>query len=410
MKRRHGVNSEIAFTHIFTRKRQVLVAALGVTVGMSVFIFMNSLMQGFTRYSEEALFKTTPHLRIYKEDKLSQPLPGTGENAVIVNPKITAESKKINNPEQVLRVLQQFPGVVAATPDVMTNVFYNNGRSQVAGRASGVNIAQENAMFNLESTMVDGNFLSLADHQNGIIIGSGIADKLNVTLNDNLTVVSAAGVVKILKITGIFKSGITGVDKTKSYVNISTAQELQREGPSFITDIYVNVKNHNAAPAYVKPLSQLTGYDAEDWQAANASAVAANNVRQKMALAISMSVLLVAGFGIYNILNMTIMQKMNDIAILKAMGFPGKDVVRIFVMQSVLIGIVGVLMGLVMATGIVKLMSNVWVGGDIGYFPIQFEPKFYALGMIFGMVVTIAAGYMPARRAAKVDPVAIFRK
>ena len=409
MRHRHGVNSEIAFTHIVTRKRQVLVAALGVTVGMSIFIFMNSLMAGFTRYSEESLFKTTPHLRIFRDDRMAMPLDGDSAS-VLVNPKITAETKRIQNPQEVLATLRKYPGVVAATPDVMANVFYNNGKSQVAGRVSGVDIAEENAMFNLESTMVDGNFLKLNDHQNGVIIGSGVADRLNVALDDNLTVVSAQGVTKILKVTGIFKSGITGIDRTKGYVNISTAQELLREGPSHITDIFVNVDDHNATASYVEPLGSLTGYDVETWQSANSGAVAANNVRQKMAAAISMSILLVAGFGIYNILNMTIMQKMNDIAILKAMGFSGRDVVRIFVMESVFMGIVGVLLGLVMATIIVKVMSNVWVGGDIGFFPITYEPKYYTLGVLFGMGVTIAAGYLPSRKAAKIDPVAIFRK
>jgi lipoprotein-releasing system permease protein len=118
----------------------------------------------------------------------------------------------------------------------------------------------------------------------------------------------------------------------------------------------------------------------------------------------------VAGFGIYNILNMTVTQKINDIAILKAMGFKGNDVVRIFVTQAITMGMIGIVMGVIVATIMVNLLQHVYIGGDIGYFPIRFEVLPFARGIFFGFAVTFLAGYMPARKAAKVDPVSIFRK
>jgi lipoprotein-releasing system permease protein len=125
---------------------------------------------------------------------------------------------------------------------------------------------------------------------------------------------------------------------------------------------------------------------------------------------VSFTILLVAAFGIYNILNMTVSQKINDIAILKAMGFRGKDVITIFVTQALTIGIVGVILGVIVATILVNVMQHVYVGGDIGYFPIAFEPKEFLKGIVIGITITFLAGYMPARKAAKVDPVNIFRK
>ena len=125
---------------------------------------------------------------------------------------------------------------------------------------------------------------------------------------------------------------------------------------------------------------------------------------------VSLTILLVAGFGIYNILNMTVSQKINDIAILKAMGFKGKDVIRIFVAQAVTIGIMGVIGGMIMATVLITFLKKVYVGGDIGYFPIDYEPLKYLQGVIVGLFITFFAGYIPAKKAAKVDPVSIFRK
>jgi lipoprotein-releasing system permease protein len=416
MKRshQHKVNSEIALTHLFTRKRQIIMAAMGVTVGVGIFIFMNSLMKGFDRYSTESLFKTVPHLRIYREDAMSAPIAhDDGDSthaAVILNPKITNRSKKIIHPDQIMAQVKALPYVTAVTPDVAVNVFYNNGQAQVPGRVSGVDIREEDAMFNLTASMLEGNIKEIETRQDGIALGEGIVKKLNVRLGDNITVSSAVGVSKTLKVIGIFKTGITSIDKTKSYVNIAMAQQLIRQGPSYITDIFVNVTDANKAKTYIDEIKASTDYDVEDWETANSSAMAANRIRRVMAFSISMSILLVAGFGIYNILNMTIMQKMNDIAILKAMGFSGWDVTKIFMMQALLIGMIGVMLGWGLGILIVTLLAKVYVGGDIGYFPIRFEPYYFGLATLFGLIVTSLAGFLPARKAAKVDPVEIFRK
>jgi lipoprotein-releasing system permease protein len=412
-KYKHNIDSEIAFTHLFSKKKQTLVAALGVTVGIAIFIFMNSLMNGFEVSSVESLFKSTPHLRIYKNDALSKSLVVSTDSSkinLISNPKITSESKKIVNPIQLLKLIKNEPEVVGVTPSVSSNVFYKNGDSEVAGRISGVVIEEQNAMFNLQSYIVDGHYSNLSDYQNGIIIGVGIAEKLNLKVNDNLTVTSAMGVNKLMKIVALLQTGNANIDKTLAYVNLPNAQQLQKQNPSYITDIYVNFKNYEQTKSYISKYQQLTGYDIEDWETANAAAAAANKMRKMMAMAISMSIMLVAAFGIYNILNMTIMEKLNDIAILKALGFSGKDIVKIFVTEAIIIGLIGIAFGLVLAVILINLMSNMWVGGDVGFFPIRVFPKYFGIGIVFGLVVTFLAGYLPARKAALLDPISIFRK
>lgn len=410
---KHNIDSEIAYTHLFSKKKQTLVAALGVTVGIAIFIFMNSLMNGFEVASVESLFKSTPHLRIYKNDALSKSLVYSADSNkinLISNPKITSESKKIINPTSLLKILKNESEVTGVTPNVSGNVFFKNGDSEVSGRVSGVIIDEQNAMFNLQSYIVDGNIGQLSGYQNGIIMGVGIAEKLNLKINDNVTVTSALGVNKLMKIVALLQTGNTAVDKTLAYINLPVAQQLQKQSPSYITDIYVNIKDFEKAKAYITKYKHLTGYDVEDWETANAAAAAANKMRKMMAMAISLSIMLVAAFGIYNILNMTIMEKLNDIAILKAIGFSGRDIVKIFVMEAIIIGIIGIAFGLILAYILINLMGNMWVGGDIGFFPIRVFPKYFGVGIIFGLVVTFFAGYIPARKAALLDPISIFRK
>ena len=119
------VNAEIAFTHLITRKKQTLVAAMGVMIGITVFIFLNSLMRGFDRSANDSIFRTMPHIRIYKEDEISKPLQEKNEKQeyVIVNPKIANTTKNLINPEQLIRILKKQPDVVAVAPDVAVSVF-----------------------------------------------------------------------------------------------------------------------------------------------------------------------------------------------------------------------------------------------------------------------------------------------
>lgn len=293
---------------------------------------------------------------------------------------------------------------------VTANIFYNNGKSQLTGVGWGINIIEADEMFDIQSTWVDGNMRTLLNTPNGIILGVGIADKLSLKINDNVSIISSIGVIKLMKVVGLFKTSNSVTDKSKSYMNLAAAQQLLGEGPNYVTDIYVEIKNPETAPAYASVISDLTGYTTEDWKGANELFVAGKKIRAVMFLFISWAILLVAAFGIYNILNMTVSQKLNDIAILKANGFSGKDVVRIFVMEAMIMGIIGTTIGFLLAAIIVNLLSRIYIGADLGYFPIQFELSVSLTGLGVGMLVTFLAGYVPARKAARVDPVAIFRK
>jgi lipoprotein-releasing system permease protein len=414
MKYNHHIDAEISFTYIVNQKKLTLVAALGVTIGIAVYIFMSSMTAGFSRSTDASIFKTTPHIRIYKDDEISRSLvnntSAAKQLAVIVNPKVIPQSDKIINPDQLVSLLKRQPQVSVVSPQVTVSVFYNNGQSLITGIASGVNIGDADKMFSIQPTVVEGSMTDLNTVPNGILLGSGIAAKMNVSTGDNITLTSSRNVVKVMKVTGVFQTKNSGVDKTKSYIDISAARQLLKESSTYVSDINVDVTDFNSAPFYAGQFSRLTGYRAEDWQSANQTLVAGSAMREIVITGISLSILIVAGFGIYNILNMTITQKINDIAILKAMGFQGWDVIRIFVLQAFTIGMIGLFMGCLLSWLFVWELSQTYVGGDIGYFPIGFEPAVYLRSLVLGIGITLLAGLIPALKAANVDPVSIFRK
>lgn len=406
-----NINTEIAKTYIISNKKLTAVAAAGVVLGMSIYIFMNSMLVGFDKSSSASIFKTTSHIRVYKDDEISKVLvKNSKENYLIINPKIVPSNNTIINPKLISETILKQPEVTVVTPQVSVNVFYNNGKSQISGLAIGIKPEEANVMYNIKSFMAEGNFDLLKSNPNGIIIGSGIAEKMNAKIGDNINLTSSKSVNKTYKVVGIFKTNNSKVDKSNSYVNLASSQQLLKEGASYITDINVNIVDPEKAKTIAEKISNITGYKAEGWKEANETFMAANKMRKMIITFVSLTILLVAGFGIYNILNMTVSQKINDIAILKAMGFKGKDVIRIFVTQAVTIGIMGVIGGMIMATVLITFLKKVYVGGDIGYFPIDYEPTKYLQGVIIGLVITFFAGYIPAKKAAQVDPVTIFRK
>ncbi len=408
-----NINLDIALTHVITRKRQTMVAALGVLIGVGIYLFMNSLSSGFSKFSRDEIFKNSAQIKIYKDDEISTsfiPTSGEDEISVITNPQILDDNKTLINPSKILSTVINEPYITKAIMQVDFSAFYNKGTAQVKGTGIGVNMVDYSSMFSTEKYMQAGSVHDLEDNLNGIIIGAGIARKLSLGLGDNLVVSSSYGITKTLNIVGIFKTGGSMSDNSKSYVNIATAQQFLKQGPSYVSTIYANTPDPDKSVEYAQKLQAITQYKVDDWTISNADLLAGDKTRNAMMGAISLSILLVASFGIYNILSATIAQKINDIAILKAIGFTGPDVIKIFVTEALIMGVIGTVAGLLLGSVLIAIMQNVYMGGPVGYFPITFEPELFITSFFLGIFITLCAGYFPARKAAHVDPVDIFRK
>lgn len=410
-----NVNTDIAVTYLLSRKRQTLVAALGVTFGISMYIFLQSLMTGTNDYFEKESFNTIPHIRIYSDyheadHAMLDRFFHDSSWKVIVNPKLIAHSVGIQNPYGIIRQLAQDPDVVAITPQVASNVFFNNGNIQVNGTVRGVDIMAEDRMFDVRGNLKEGRIEDLPSTANGLIIGNGIAEKLSLSLGDNLTIIAPNGQLKLMKVVGITESAVATLDNSLAYANTSVVQQLLRKDPTYVTDIKINLKEYHQAPSKAPYFEALTGYRAEDWLSANAQLQAAFKVRAVILNSVIAVILIVAGFGIYNILNMTIYEKIKEIAILKANGFSGKAVTSVFLQQALIIGFVGGVAGLLVGLLISYGVSRIRIGmGGLEYLPLSFEPRHYFQGILFGVITTFFAGWFPARKASRVDPVKIIR-
>jgi ABC-type lipoprotein release transport system permease subunit len=210
-----------------------------------------------------------------------------------------------------------------------------------------------------------------------------------------------------------FNEGIEELDKVQSYTTLATCQKIMGKPNSYITDIQLKLIDINLAPAAAKKYKQLYATEAIDIQTANSQFETGSFVRTLISYAVGVTLLIVAGFGIYNILNMMIYEKMDSIAILKATGFSGKDVNTIFIFIALTIGIVGGLLGLIFGFGLSALIEQIPFKTaslpKVKTYPISYNPMFYIIGAIFSLITTYFAGYFPSKKASKIDPVDIIR-
>lgn len=410
---------KIALRHLFAKKRQTIVAMLGVMFGIAIFIFQAGLMSGFQSMFIEQTVNTTANIRIYNEANKNSPsiisrldsLKGRWLN--VRNQKPKDEQPKIRNGKKIIELLEKDKEIAGISPFLGSQSIFKLGVAQVSGRISGVDIVKENILFNVQKNNVEGNILKLQTISNGIILGQGLAELLGAKMNDDISIISPLGVQLEMKVVGINRSGITELDRTRAYINLRNAQKLLRVDGSYITDINIKLKDINQAEILARKYENKFGFKALDWKEANASIFGVFKIQNMVTYLVVASIMIVSGFGIFNILMMIIYEKMPDIAILKAVGYKDRDIVHIFLTESLLIGIVGGLLGLLVGfamqqiAGSIKLNMKGFV--SMQYLQFNSSPYFFAFAYFFALVVTAFAGYLPARKASKIDAIDIIR-
>ncbi len=412
-----GLIFKITRTHLLTRRKQTGIAALGVTFGIGTFIIMMGFMSGLNGLLDGLILNRTPHVRIYNDIEPSEFQPIQVANPhhtnIIRSIKPKTNVAKIRNALPLMNELKRDKRVKGVTSQLPAKIFYAAGALDLNGIATGINTAEEIRLYNFSNYIVKGDALDLMKDKNNILLGAGVAKKLQLTIGDKIQIKSASGGLFSFKIVGIFQSGMAEVDNIQSYVNLETAQRVMGVGNNFITDINIKLYDVNGALAFTEEVKRRFNVNAIDINTANAQYDTGTSIRNLITYAVSITLLIVAGFGIYNILNMLIYEKMDDIAILKATGFSAKDVSLIFTSQALLIGFIGGLLGLGFGFGVSYLISqtpfNTEALPTVETYPIDFNPAYYIVGIIFAMISTFLAGFLPSRKARNLDPVEIIR-
>ena len=411
--------ADIAKSLLLARWRQSLVAAIGVTFSITMFIALLGFMNGLNDLLDGLVLNRTAHVRLFNEVKPNpnQAINLSGEfeggHNFIRSIKSSGGRLEIYNSEAILQALKSDSRVRGIAPKITAPVLYNSGTIDITGVVSGIDVIAESDFYAFSDYVRAGNPLDLKNINNSIILGKGLADKLLAEIGDVVQVTTSKGDQLPLKVVGFYQSGIAELDKVQSFSSVSTAQKLLGKSNNYVTDLQIKLKDMAQAPAVAKEYARLFQTDAEDIQTANAQFETGSSVRSLISYAVGIVLLIVAGFGIYNILNMMIYEKMDSIAILKATGFSGSDVQKIFIGIALSIGIVGGLLGLLFGFGVSLFIDQIPFNTaslpTIKTYPVNYNPMFYIIGIVFSMITTYLAGFFPARKASKVDPVIIIR-
>ena len=410
-----STNLKVAYAHLTSRVKQVLVAMLSVTFGISMYIFMNGFMTGVNDIQNKLAFSTLAHIRIFNdlpEDRSNLLASEFHENHLVNlrSPRVIQYTEGIKNADKIVTQIKNLPDVAGITSQVNLNVFFRNGATKANGVLSGIEALKEDELFGTSESIVAGTWHQLDHRSDAIVLGVGLAKRLNVNIDDNIIISTADGITRNFKIIGMIETTVGNVDNSKAYVRINAARQMLSKNRSYATDIQINVKEFNAADDLVEKIEPLTDYQIESWNLSNGQLKAGSDLRYIIAIAVSLTILLVAGFGIYNIMNMTVNEKIKEIAILKAMGFQGRDIVEIFLVQSVIIGLLGGVIGILFGSMVSVIVNHIpFQVGSLETLPMAYRASDYLSAFGFGMLTTFIAGYLPAKKASQVDPVFIIR-
>jgi len=410
-----SVVTDIALTHLITRKRQSVVSILGVALGVGFFIGASSMLAGSQQDFVDKLVDSAPHV-LMKDEYRNPPVQPVerlyGKGAVeLRNLKPRETVRGIKNGMGTIEALARLPGVEVA-PGLTGQVILHFGGKDAASAITGIDPERESRVSKLATDLVAGKLVDLQTAGNGIIVGTGLAAKLGLTIGDTVTVTAPAGVILKMKITGLTRTGNLQVDQTQSYTLLKKAQVLL-ERPNVINQIRLRLADVEQARQVAASIEARYGYWTESWQEANEDILGLLTIRNIIMYTIVGAILVVASFGIFNVISTVVYEKTRDIAILKSMGFERGDILRIFVLEGLLVGLTGTLIGWAVGTGIIVGMGSIRLQltgiVEMQRFVMDTSPFHFLVSAGFAVLSSTFASWLPARKAAAVRPVDILR-
>jgi lipoprotein-releasing system permease protein len=307
--------------------------------------------------------------------------------------------------------LSEWPELSVA-PSLDGPVILRYGSADKSAVLIGIVPEREIHVTQLEDDMVQGHLTDLASAANGIVMGLGLANKLGAKMGDSLNAISPAGVILRVKVVGLFRTGVVSLDEGQAYILLKKAQILQSRA-NVINQLRIRLQRVDEAREVAARIEALYGYKSESWQEANESVFGIFRIQNAIMYSTVGAIMVVAAFGIYNIISTVVYEKSRDIAILKSIGLTEADIRRTFLMQGLMIGMIGAVLGWLIGFGLTSLLASVRF--DVGNAVrndrlfLAWSVTHYWIGGMFSLVASAVAAWIPARRAAGANPVDIIR-
>lgn len=397
------------------------ISITGITLGVAALIGTLGIMTGFKEDLQSKILGTTAH--------------------VIVQERGTNDMKGYAD---LVHRIEAVPDVVAAAPFIFKQVLVTSKTAVQGIILRGIQPSQETRVTDLQANMKSGDLADLtqplkppppphsgqddptpstSSNRPGIILGKELAFRLGVFIGDTINVVSPVGPMTSLTMTpkirpytivGVFESGMFEYDSSLSYISLEEAQKFFNLGDT-VTGIQVKVKDVFLAQEIAHRLEKTLGttFMARDWMQLNRNLFSALKLEKTMMFLLLVLITLVASFNIVGTLTMIVNEKQREIAILKAMGATPGAIMRIFMLNGLVIGIVGTGIGVPLGYTFLWLIQNYWTFDASVYYisriPVHILPLDVLLVATSAILISFAATFYPSWQAAKLDPVSALR-
>ena len=375
---------------------------VGVAVGVAVIVFVTALIQGLQSNLVDRTLGTQAHIRLLYPDEVNQVAPTKeGVTQLLLEDKRAQRLRSINNWQQIMTTLDQLPILTAVSPTVSGPALVQRGEAIESVALVGIDPERYQQIIPLKEYLQSGQLRVGADD---VMIGSELAKDLGVQVGSKLRLDTGQEKSTLVNIAGIFELGVRELDARYVYLDLKQAQSLLNL-PGGVTVIDLRVNDLFQADQIADQVGRLTSLQAESWIKSNAQLM---NAISSQSLSTNMIIIFVAvsvAFGIASVMSVSVVQRTREIGILRATGATQSQILRVFLFQGAIFGLIGSAIGSSASYGLVWIFNN--FGPGLFYIPVPIELVFLAL--LLATLTGVLAAAVPARRAAALDPVEAIR-
>lgn len=406
---------QIALRFFLESKRSMTLSALGVVFGVAFFICGQAQTQGFERYFIETILGSRG--AIILSDRIQQTYAGNKDKKdkasfTAIRNQLTAKYEDgVDEPPRLMEEILSQPNVRACSPILESGVNIKSAFGEESATLLGINLDYHLDASDFAKQLSEGTVEDFRESPDALAVGAMLAERLELRQGQYVTVV-AGKQKKRFRITNIFETGISSIDERRIYCHLRTARSLLVE-PHKVSYLLIQLHDPSRAQADAKAFQDSYRYKTRAWQdreKGNLQIFA--TLRISAGIGVS-CIIFLAGFSIFNILTMSVLEKTKEIAILRSMGYSRNDISAIFILQGMCLAAVGSVLGWVVGAAMTYGISNIPIRirgiFSADHFVVDWSVDHYLLAALLATLSVFFASYFPASRAARVEPVNILR-
>lgn len=415
--------ARLAWGHLAARPRQAALTVAGVAVGVAVFIFTVAMMDGLVVFFTRRLIRVSPLVTVLPESLEVQAgrrlleRAAAGELLALSRPPVPDDRPTVRGAVAMVPRLLELPAVEGVSVAASTPAVVSFGTVAEPVSLLGLEPQAERAVTELWSAVVKGSWEGLGARRDGVILGVQLARRLGADVGDRLSAAGETGAARELEVVGVLATGLGAYDEATAIVNLPVAQGLAGWGADEGSEIRLRTARLTGLAEVRRQVEALTGHRAETWEEANRASLQLFRTIGTTTYLLTGFVLVVAGLGIGNKLTTIILDKERDIAILRACGFSRAALRGVFLLEGLLLGGTGALVGCLLAALAIAYFQAFPIrfapreGSVLAYTELFLanDPRYYALIAMVAVAIAALAALAAVRKAVRVLPVEVLR-